>query len=125
MSKKIHTRTNWKEIDRARKKRRIRGKIFGTELRPRLSIFRSTKHFYAQIINDLEKKTLAAASTVDKSLLKKKITSKEVPTIIADLLTKRAKEKNIESVVFDRNGFLYHGRVKAFADALRERGMKF
>ncbi|OGQ37057.1 MAG: 50S ribosomal protein L18 [Deltaproteobacteria bacterium RIFCSPHIGHO2_12_FULL_43_9] len=125
MSKQIHSRTNKKVVDRRRKKRRIRGTVFGVPGRPRLSIFKSARHIYAQIIDDTEGKTLAYASSVDKSLSKKKIGTKDVPSVVAKLLMERAKAKNIETIVFDRNGFLYHGNVKKFADALREGGLKF
>lgn len=125
MSKKIHLRTNRKMVVRARKKLRIRGKIFGTLKRPRLSIFKSAKHLYAQIIDDTQSKTLISASSNDKTLKKKKIKTKEIPITVANLLAERAKAKKIDNVVFDRNGFLYHGNVKTFSDALREGGIKF
>jgi large subunit ribosomal protein L18 len=125
VSKQIHAHTDKKYIDRARKKRRIRGKIFGTAQRPRLTIFKSGKHFYAQVIDDLVSSTLVCASTMDKEFKKKKIVSKEVPSAVANLLAQRAKDKKINQVIFDRNGFLYHGKIKIFADILRTKGLKF
>lgn len=125
MSKRIHSRTSKKVVVRARKKRRIRGDIFGTLELPRLSVFKSAKHFYAQIIDDTQRKTLISASSVDKDLKKKKVKAKEIPVTVAKLLAERAKAKKIAAVVFDRNGFLYHGNLKTFADTLREGGIKF
>jgi large subunit ribosomal protein L18 len=102
---------------------RIRKKLAGSEERPRLSVYRSTAHIYAQIIDDAQGKTLVAASTVEA---KKKIggnlaSAKEVGKAVAD----KAKAKGITQVVFDRGGYLYHGRVKALAEAAREAGLKF
>jgi len=112
---------------RLSRKRRIRKKIGGTGERPRLSVFRSARHIYAQIVDDLQGHTLVAASTLSKEIrenlagLKKSETAKEV----GRLLAAKAKEKGISQVVFDRNGFLYHGRVKAVADSCREHGLVF
>jgi len=107
--------------------RRIRKKIFGTPERPRLAVYRSEKHIYAQIIDDTVGRTLVAASTVEKDI-KERVkktwnvaAAKEVGKIIAE----RALAKGITTVVFDRGGFKYHGRVKALADAAREAGLKF
>ncbi len=108
---------------RARIKRRVRKNIFGTTEMPRLSIFRSNKEFYAQVIEDVNGKTLVAASSLNiKSEGLNKI---EVAKAVGAELAKRAKEAKIEAVVFDRNGFLYHGRIKSFADGAREAGLKF
>ncbi len=110
-----------------RRKKRVRKKIRGTPERPRLCVYRSLKHIYAQIIDDVAGRTLVAASTLDKELrgkldgLKKTEKAREVGKLIA----KRAIEKGIKKVVFDRNGFLYHGRVKALADGAREGGLEF
>jgi large subunit ribosomal protein L18 len=112
---------------RLKRRQRIRRKISGTEARPRLSVFRSDRHIYAQIIDDGKGQTLVAASTLSGELkdklsgLKKADAAKEV----GKLLAAKAREKGISLVVFDRNGFIYHGRVKAVADSCRENGLKF
>ena len=116
-----------KEDIRARIHSRIRKKVAGTTQRPRLAVFRSQSHIYAQVIDDDGGKTLAAASSLDKDLREK---SKRGATMAAakavgQLIATRAKEKGIELVVFDRGGFQYHGRIKALADAARESGLKF
>lgn len=108
---------------RAKIKRRVRKNIFGTPEMPRLSIFRSNKEFYAQVIEDVNGKTLASASSI--KLKSNGLSKIEVAKAVGAELAKNAKEANIESVVFDRNGFLYHGRIKAFADGAREAGLKF
>jgi large subunit ribosomal protein L18 len=109
----------------ARKKRkiRIRKKVFGSPERPRLVVFRSNRHIYAQIIDDVKGHTLAAYSSLNlgENVTLTKETAKKVGMGIAKI----AREKNIEKVVFDRNGYLYHGRVKALADGAREGGLKF
>jgi len=116
-----------KEETRARRKMSIRKKVNGTSERPRLSVFRSAKHIYAQVIDDVAHTTVAMASTMDEQLkgslagLKKSEKAKKIGTAIAE----RCKAKGIEAVVFDRNGFIYHGRVQALADAAREAGLKF
>jgi len=118
-----------KERRQARVKRqvRVRRKVQGTVERPRLCIFRSAKHIYAQIIEDETGKTLVAASTVSKDVAEgQKYTGNvEAAKAVGAALAKRALEQNIKQVVFDRNGFLYHGRVKALADAAREAGLSF
>jgi large subunit ribosomal protein L18 len=100
---------------------RIRKRVNGTAERPRLSVFRSNKQIYAQVINDVEGKTLAAAS----SLGLEKMPKTEQAQKVGALLAEKAKAAGVETVVFDRNGYLYHGRVQAFADAAREGGLKF
>ncbi|MFA4916671.1 MAG: 50S ribosomal protein L18 [Syntrophales bacterium] len=118
-----------KEVEKSRVKRklRVRGKIHGTEKRPRLSVFRSTGHIYVQAIDDDRGKTLTEASTLSKELrgtldgLKKIDASKEVGKLLAN----RLKMIGVEQVVFDRGRYLYHGRVKALADVVRESGLKF
>lgn len=118
---------NRRKTARLSRKRRIRRKIGGTGERPRLSVFRSARHIYAQIVDDLQGHTLVAASTLSKEIreklagLKKSETAKEV----GRLLAAKAQEKGISQVVFDRNGFLYHGRIKAVADSCREHGLVF
>ncbi len=106
---------------RAQRKARVRGKIFGTDTLPRLSVFKSNKHFYAQAINDTDGVTLAS---VDGRKLGLKANQEDVKKIAAEM-AKNLASKNIENVVFDRNGYLYHGVIKSFADALREAGIKF
>jgi large subunit ribosomal protein L18 len=113
----------------ARKRRhlRVRKKVSGTPDRPRLNVFRSNKHIYAQIIDDLSGNTLVSASTIDKEL-KGKLNSGgniEAAKTVGALIAKRAINKGIKKVVFDRGGYLYHGRVKALADAAREGGLEF
>lgn len=108
---------------RAKIKRRVRKNIFGTPEMPRLSIFRSNKEFYAQVIEDVNGKTLAAASSM--KVKTDGLSKVEVAKAVGAELAKKAMDANITSVVFDRNGFLYHGRVKAFAEGAREAGLKF
>lgn len=110
-----------------RRKRRVRQRIFGTPERPRLNVFRSRAHIYAQIIDDVKGTTLAAASTLDKTLrtsLKSSGTI-EAAKAVGKLLAERAKAARVQTVVFDRGGRLYHGRVKALAEASRESGLQF
>src|SRR5262245_7801483 len=105
---------------------RIRKKLEGTTARPRLAVFRSQAHIYAQVINDEEGKTLCSASTVDKDLRAQKSGANVAAAkAVGQLIATRAKEKGIEAVVFDRGGFQYHGRIKALADAARESGLRF
>jgi large subunit ribosomal protein L18 len=106
---------------RAQRKARVRGKIFGTEELPRLTVFKSNKHFYAQAIDDNTGTTLASA---DGRKLGLKSNQEDVKKVAAQM-AKNLASKNIENVVFDRNGYLYHGVVASFADALREAGIKF
>jgi large subunit ribosomal protein L18 len=112
---------------RERRKRRIRKKVNGTSERPRLSVFRSAKHIYAQVVNDVDGRTLASASTLSKDLRgglgegNKSAAAKKVGALLAE----QCKSKGITKVVFDRNGYLYHGRIKALADAAREAGLSF
>jgi large subunit ribosomal protein L18 len=112
----------------AKKQARIRKKIKGTSGRPRLVVFRSAKHAYAQIIDDSTGKTLMSVSTLSKELredVKQAKTPIERYKLIGVAAAKKALEKNIKEVVFDRSGYLYHGRVKALADGAREGGLKF
>lgn len=116
-----------KNLARLRKHVRVRKKVSGTQERPRLNVFRSTTHIYAQIINDIEAKTLVSASTLDSSL-KGKLKNggnKEAAKEVGSLIAKRAKELGITQVVFDRGGYLYHGRVKELAEAARAEGLVF
>jgi len=114
-----------KEQRRYRIKRRIRKKISGSNERPRLTVFRSNKQIYAQLIDDIGGKTLVSASSKDKSLEGKKVNKIEQAKLTGKLAAEKSKEAGISEVVFDRNGYLYHGRIKAFADAAREGGLKF
>ncbi|MDQ1910861.1 50S ribosomal protein L18 [Paenibacillus sp. GD4] len=115
--------------NKARLKRhlRVRKKIQGTTERPRLNIFRSSKHMYAQLIDDVKGVTIAAASTQDKELRENigNGGNVEAATKVGALIAERAKKAGVVSVVFDRGGYLYHGRVKALADAAREAGLEF
>ncbi|MGH1364324.1 MAG: 50S ribosomal protein L18 [Calditrichia bacterium] len=107
---------------------RRKKKIVGTAQKPRLVVFRSVKHIYGQIIDDVSQQTLIGASNLTKELakdLKKAKNRVEASTIIGEYLAKKAKEKKIENVVFDRNGYRYHGRVKALADGARKGGLVF
>jgi large subunit ribosomal protein L18 len=108
---------------RTRRHKRVRGKIFGTAERPRLVVFRSNRGIEAQLVDDLEGKTLAAASWLQ--LKGKKGSKTGQAAEVGKLLAQNAKKAGVETVVFDRGGYLYHGRVKALADAAREGGLKF
>ena len=112
---------------RKRRQRRIRMKIAGTSARPRLNVFRSLDHIYAQVIDDVAGRTLAAASTVDKQLGSQLAgkTKKEQAALVGKAVAERAKDQGIDRVVFDRGGYLYHGRIKALADGAREGGLQF
>ena len=116
-----------KEDIRTRIRARIRKKLSGSTVRPRLAVFRSQTHIYAQVIDDEAGKTVCAASSLDKSLKQDLKTGGNVAAAkaVGSLIATRAKEKGIDAVVFDRGGFQYHGRVKALADAAREGGLKF
>jgi large subunit ribosomal protein L18 len=113
---------------REKRQKRVRKKIKGTSKSPRLSIFRSSKNIYAQIIDDTISKTLVDASSLTKGIkdeARKKGGNKEGAVLIGKLIAEKALKNGIKKVVFDRNGFLYHGRIKAFADAAREGGLEF
>lgn len=115
------------EDKRLKRKKRIRAKIFGTKDRPRLSVFRSNKYIYAQLINDTEGKTLTWVS--EKELEKKSGSQKESKILraekVGELLAQKAKEAKIKSAAFDRSGYRYHGRVKSFAEGARKGGLNF
>ena len=113
-----------KEQKRLRIKRRVRGKISGSAELPRLSVYRSNKEIYAQLIDDKDGKTLASASSREKGV-DAKGTKIEVSAAVGQAIAAKAKAAGIEKVVFDRNGFVYHGRVKALADGAREGGLQF
>lgn len=116
---------NRKEIRRSKIKSRIRKVISGTADRPRMSVFRSNKEIYVQLINDDSSQTMLSASSREKGIAGKEVNKTEQSKLVGQLIAERAKEAGIESVVFDRNGYLYHGRVKALAEAARESGLKF
>jgi len=120
-------KTNPSELARKRRKKRFQKMIRGTPERPRLCVFRSNKHIYAQIVDDQAPRTIAAVSTLSKELasLADKRATKEGARKVGELIAKKAQERNIQKVVFDRNGFLYHGRVQAVADAARQAGLEF
>ncbi|PKG24565.1 50S ribosomal protein L18 [Niallia nealsonii] len=113
--------------NQVRRKRhaRVRSKLSGTQARPRLNVFRSNKHIYAQLIDDVNGVTIANASTLDKELNLDSASNLDAAVKIGELVAKRAVEKGVKAVVFDRGGYLYHGRVKALADAARENGLEF
>ncbi len=110
---------------RVRRARGLRKKIFGTPGQPRLAVFRSQKHIYAQVIDDLQGATIASASTRDKDFSGDKSGNTAAASAVGELLARRAMEKGVTAVAFDRRGFRYHGRVKALADAARKAGLKF
>ena len=114
-----------KNIIRLRIHKRIRHRLAGTTVRPRLAVFRSVKHIYAQVIDDTVGRTLVAASSDEKKPGGKNGGNMAGAKEIGKLVAERAKEKGIKLVVFDRGGYLYHGRVKALADAAREAGLEF
>jgi large subunit ribosomal protein L18 len=111
-----------KEIRRIRIKKSVRSKVSGTGERPRLTVFRSNKQIYAQVIDDKAGKTLATASSLK---LTGKAPKKEIAAKVGEIIAKNAQEAGIQTVVFDRNGYLYHGRIKELADAARKGGLKF
>lgn len=117
-----------KKVSRAEtrkiRQKRVRAKVKGTESRPRLCVYRSLNNIYASLINDENATTIASASTLDKEV-KVKASNVESAKEVGALIAKRAADKKIKTVVFDRNGYLYHGKVKALADAAREAGLEF
>jgi large subunit ribosomal protein L18 len=118
---------NQKSIARSRRQERVRKKVLGTDLRPRICVYRSNKHIYAQVISDDRGMTLASVSTLggDPAEAVKKSKGVEAAKRVGLALAKICKEKNITRVIFDRNGFLFHGQVKAVADGVREGGLEF
>lgn len=117
-------RSKQRVIARTRIRKRIRSKVTGTAERPRLAVFRSLKHIYAQVIDDTAGKTLASASSREKDASSKGSNAAAAKAVGA-LIAKKAKNKGIKRVVFDRGGYLYHGNIKALADAARENGLEF
>jgi len=122
----MSTSSKHKQVARARRHYRVRKKVAGTSERPRLAVFRSNKHITAQVIDDRSGRTVAAASTVEKDLRTVGGTgNRQAAASVGRLVAERAKAAGINRVVFDRGGFLYHGRVAAVADAAREAGLEF
>jgi large subunit ribosomal protein L18 len=121
------SQNNKREEARLKRKVRIRKNIFGTEERPRLSVFRSAKHIYAQVVIDATGSTIVAASTLSPEIRDSisDVEKSDAAKKVGELIGKKALEKNIKKVVFDRNGFLYHGRIKALAEGARESGLEF
>ena len=113
-----------KNATRKKRHARVRAKLTGTAERPRLNVFRSNQHIYAQVIDDVNGVTLVSASTLDKDLALNGTSNIEA-TKVGESVAKRAVEKGVKEVVFDRGGYLYHGRVKALAEAAREAGLQF
>jgi large subunit ribosomal protein L18 len=120
-------RTQTMRAARVRRHTRVRKRVNGTPDRPRLAVYRCLTHIYVQVIDDVERKTIAAASDVEADVKSKAAGKKkeEVAAMIGSLVAERAKEKGVTKVVFDRGGFVFHGRVKALAEAAREGGLDF
>ncbi len=116
-----------RKVSRVRRHERIRKTLSGKEIRPRLAVFRSLAHIYAQVIDDTKGNTLATASSLDEEIKKQAEGKKkaDIAGLVGALVAKRAAEKGISEVAFDRGGFKYHGRVKALGDAARKQGLKF
>ncbi|HHW03518.1 MAG TPA: 50S ribosomal protein L18 [Thermoanaerobacterales bacterium] len=115
-----------REVSRKRRHARVRKKVFGTQDRPRLNVFKSLKHIYAQIINDENGTTLVAASTQDPAI-RDSVTGCNIESAkkVGELIAKKALEKGIKQIAFDRGGYMYHGKIKALAEAAREAGLEF
>ncbi len=122
MKLKFRKHTSERQVNRLTKKIRIRKTVKGTDERPRLCVFRSGRHIYAQIINDVTGHTLAAVSSLT---LKSEASGRELAKIVGSEVAKAAIQKKIKDVVFDRNGYIYHGRVQSLADGAREAGLNF
>jgi len=116
-----------KEIARQRRHRRTRSRVQGTAERPRLNVFRSLQHIYAQVIDDTASRTMLSASTVDAEIAQQlgKLNKMEQAKLVGEVLAKRALEKGVKQVVFDRGGYKYHGRVKSLAEGARAGGLEF
>ena len=119
--------TNPKQVARLKRQKRIRKRTQGNTQRPRLCVFRSAKHIYAQVIDDTHGQTLVSASSMESDIRQRADFENKVAqaTYIGKLIGERAREKGVKQVVFDRNGFLYHGRVKAVSDGARKSGLDF
>lgn len=114
-----------KKESRKKRHRSLRKRVNGTSERPRLAVFRSTRHIYAQVINDFDQKTLISATDIEEALRTSKAPKKERAKLVGAAIAKKCLEKGIDKVVFDRAGYKYHGRVSALADGAREAGLKF
>ncbi|GAA0127319.1 MULTISPECIES: 50S ribosomal protein L18 [Clostridium] len=114
-----------RKLSREARHLRVRKKISGTTERPRLAVYRSSKNIYAQIIDDVTGKTLVSASSLEKDFTLKAGSNKDAAKVVGELVAKKALEKGIEEVVFDRGGFVYHGRIQMLAEGAREAGLKF
>ena len=117
-----------RKLQTQKRHKRSRRFLIGNEARPRLSVYRSNNHIYAQVIDDIAQKTICSASTIDKELKEKSVelsSDRKSSSIVGKLLAKRAIKKGIKQVIFDRGGNIYHGRVKALAEAAREEGLNF
>jgi large subunit ribosomal protein L18 len=125
MATKIRLKTNPKQVIRFKRKKRIMARVEGSTERPRLSVFRSNRNLFVQLIDDLKGHTLVSASTGEEELKGKVKNTIDGAKTLGGLIAKRALAKNISKIVFDRSGYLYHGRIKALADAAREGGLKF
>lgn len=113
--------------NRRERHKRVRKKVQGTGERPRLAVFKSSKHIYAQLIDDIKAHTITSASTLNPAFKQKLTTTSNIPAakLVGQILAERAHEKGIKKIVFDRGGFIYHGRIKAIAESAREAGLKF
>jgi large subunit ribosomal protein L18 len=118
---------NQRQLARLKRKRRIRKKMTGSQQRPRLCVYRSAKHIYAQLIDDSQGRTLAAASSLEETVKSSKEIKDKMKTanMVGKLIAQRALDKGVKQIVFDRNGFLYHGRIKAVSEGARETGLEF
>lgn len=125
MGYRIKNKTSSKQIARLKRHRRVRGKVFGTSERPRMVIFKSQKHIYAQIVDDLIGQTLLQSSTLTKDLSLKKTYGKEAAEKVGADIASKALAKKIKKVVFDVGGYRYHGRIQSLADAARKGGLVF
>lgn len=125
MATKIGKHTDSKKVIRFKRKKRIRSSVEGSAAKPRLSLFRSNANLYVQLVDDERGVTLASASTLEKDQRGKIRNNLAGARTLGQLIAKRALDKRIEHIVFDRSGYIYHGKVKALADAAREAGLKF
>ena len=125
MSEITKRRTLIKQARRQRKRRHVRKRISGTSERPRLAVRKSLKYIYAQLIDDQSGQTLAQASSLESGLRSGGTCNKEAAKVVGEAIAERAKEKGVESVVFDRGGHVFHGKMKVLADAAREKGLQF
>ncbi len=125
MGSTVRRKTSEKQQIRFKRRKRIRAKIEGSAQHPRLAVFRSNSNIYAQLVDDIKGVTLVSASTLEEGVKVKAGGSVEAAKTVGMAIAKKAQAKNIANVVFDRSGYLYHGRIKALADAAREGGLKF